>query len=82
MTFSIYWRPSVRLLSVVRPSTVSNNFSSEAVRPILSILHIKHLQVGGLKVMFLFQTDKNSGALATYSFRRLIIGKVEITNFC
>ena len=33
-------RPSVRLASVRRPSTFSNDISSEAVRRILSIFHI------------------------------------------
>ena len=36
---SVFRRPSVRRPSV-RPSTFSNDISSETVRPILSILHI------------------------------------------
>ena len=39
----------IRRPSVVRPSTFSKDISSEAVRPIFSILHTKHLQVGGTK---------------------------------
>ena len=33
------------------------------------------------KLCFLFRSGKNS-AMATYSFHRLIMGKVEIDNFC
>ena len=32
------------------------------------------------KVLFLFESDKI--AIVTYSFHRLIMGKVEIGNFC
>ena len=31
--------------------------------------------------MFLFQSDKNSVAMATYSSHRLLMGKEEIDNF-
>ena len=53
----------VRRMSVVRTS-VSNDFSSEAVRPILFIFHIKHLYSigrGNVKLCCLFQPDKNPG---------------------
>ena len=33
------------------------------------------------KLCFLFQSNKNSVSMATYSFHRLIMGKVEIGNF-
>ena len=49
-------RPSVR-----RPSTFSNDISSEAVRRILSIFHIQHICRGNKKLCFLFRSDKNSG---------------------
>ena len=57
------WRPSVRPSvrpSSVRPSTFSNDISSEAVRPILSILQAS-LGRGNEKLCFLFRSDKNSG---------------------
>ena len=70
-------RPSIR-----RPSTFSNDISSEAVRPIFSILHTKHLQVGGTKsYVFYSGRMRTLVAMATYSFHRLIMGKVEICNF-
>ena len=76
-------RPSVRRRSV-RPSTFSNDISSEAVRPIFSILHTKHLQVWGTKSYVFFYSGRMRTlvALATYSFHRLIMEKVEIVNFC
>ena len=43
---------------VRRPSTFSNDISSEAVRPILSIASIGR---GNKKLCFLFRSDKNSG---------------------
>ena len=36
---------------------------------------------GDEKLCFLFQSDKNSGAIATYSSHRLIMGKEEIIQF-
>ena len=77
-------RPSgVRPSSVRRPSTFSNDISSEAVRPILSILRTKHLQVGGTKSnVFYSGRIRTLVAMATYSFHRLIMEKVEIDNFC
>ena len=70
---------SIRRLSVVRPSTFSNDISSEAVRPIFSILHTKHLQVGGTKsYVFYSLRMRTLVAMATYSSHRLIMGKVEI----
>ena len=74
-------RPSVRPSSV-RPSTFSNDISSEAVRPIFSILHTKHLQVGGTKsCVFYSGRIRTLVAMATYSFHRLIMEKVEICIF-
>ena len=66
----------------VRRSTFSKDISSEAVRLILSILHTKHLQVGERKVIFYSGRIRTLVALATYSFHRLIMEKVEIDNFC
>ena len=37
----------------------SNNITSEAVKPILSIFHIQHLRQGEQIIVFLFQSDKN-----------------------
>ena len=34
------------------------------------------------KLCFLFRSDKNSGCYGNLSFDRLIMGKVEIDNFC
>ena len=58
--------------SVCRPSTFSNHISSEAVRPILSILHVKHLHIGGTK-SYVFHSGRIRPlvAMATYSFHRL-----------
>ena len=73
-------RPTVR-----RPSTFSNDISPEAVRPILSILQTmsSHLQVGGTRsYVFYSSMIRTLVAMVTYSFHRLIMGKVEIDNFC
>ena len=67
----------IRRPFIVRPSTFSNDISSEAVRPILSILHTKHLQVGGTKsYVFYSGRIRTLVAMATYSSHRLIMGKV------
>ena len=69
--------------SVMRPSTLSNNISSKAIRPILSILHIQHLHVGGTKSYVFYSGQiRTLVVMATYSFHRLIKGKFEIDNFC
>ena len=62
---------------IVRPSTFSNDISSEAVRPIFPILHTKHLQVGGTKsYVFYSGRMRTLVAMETYSSHRLIMGKV------
>ena len=43
--------------SGVLPSTFSNNFSSEAVRAIISILLILHLKVGDKKVFLFLRSE-------------------------
>ena len=54
-------RPPVVRTSSVSLSTVSNNISSEAVRPILLIFHIiASIGRGNEKLCFLFQSNKNS----------------------
>ena len=58
-------------------STFSNDFYSEAVRPILLIFHIHHLYVGhdgggggggGRIILFLFQSDKTSVCYSNLQF--------------
>ena len=72
----------ILLYAGVRPLTFSNHFSSEAVRPILSILcGVEHLQMGKQKVMFCSNRIRTLVASATYSFHILIMVKVEIGNF-
>ena len=44
--------PGVRRLSAVRPFTNSNDFSSEDIRPIIFIFHIKHQKVGDRLIVF------------------------------
>ena len=66
---------SIRRLSVVRLSTFSNDISFEAVRPIFSILHTKHLQVGGTE-SYVFYSGRMRTLVAMA--HRLIMGKVEI----
>ena len=62
--------------------TFSNNFSSEAARPILLIFYIKHLYVGGTNnCVFCSGRIRTLVSMATYSFHRLLMGKVEIDSF-
>ena len=75
-------------VSVVHPSVVrhlstnSNHISSETENPILFILYIWHLQVGG-KNNCVFRSGRIRAlvAIATYSSHRLIMGKEEIDIF-
>ena len=53
--------------SVVRPSTFSNDISSEAIMSILSILHIYHLYVGDEYLGFCSYLIRTVVAMATYS---------------
>ena len=81
-------RPSsVRRPSVVRPSvrpssTISKIFFSEAAGPIVLILHIHHLQVGGKNnCVFCFDRIRTLVAMATYASHRLIMEKSENCQF-
>ena len=75
-------RPSVRP-SVVRPSsTISKIFFSETAGPIVLILHIHHLQVGGKNnCVFCFDRIRTLVAMATYASHRLIMEKSENCQF-
>ena len=67
---------SVRRPSGIRPSTFSNDFSFEAVRPKLLIFGIKHSQEGGTKnVVFCSDRIRTLVAIATYSSHRHIMEK-------
>ena len=72
-------RPSVRLSS----STISKIIFSETARPIVLILHIQHLQVGGKNncVFFCFDRTRTLVAMATYASHRLIMEKSENSQF-
>ena len=72
-------RPSVR-----RPSsfTISKIFFSETAGPIVLILHIHHLQVGGKNnCVFCFDRIRTLVAMATYASHRLIMEKSENCQF-
>ena len=72
------WRPAS---VVVRTSTFSNDFSSQAVRPKLLIFGIKHPQ-GNKTIVFCSDRIRTQVAMATYTSHRLIMEKVEIANLC
>ena len=78
-------RPSVRRPFVRRPSssTISKIFFSETAGPIVLILHIHHLQVGGKNncVFFCFDRIRTLVAMATYASHRLIMEKSENCQF-
>ena len=59
-----------------RLSTLSNEIISEATGPIWSKFNLLHLWAGGLKVC-VFLWLLSLVAIATKSFHRLIIGKIE-----
>ena len=64
--------------SGVRPSsfTISKIFFSETAGPIVLILHIHHLQVGGKNnCVFCFDRIRTLVAMATYASHRLIMEK-------
>ena len=69
--------------SVVRPSsTISKIFFSETAGPIVLILHIHHLQVGGKNnCVFCFDRIRTLVAMATYASHRLIMEKSENCQF-
>ena len=75
-------RPSVRP-SVRRPSsTISKIFFSETAGPIVLILHIHYLQVGGNNnCVFCFDPIRTLVAMATYASHRLIMEKSENCQF-
>ena len=78
-------RPSSVRPSSVRPSssTISKIFFSEIAGPIVLILHIHHLQVGGKNnCVFCFDRIRTLVAMATYASHRLIMEKVKIASFC
>ena len=64
-----------RQVSVVRPSTFSNDVSSEAVRPKLLIFGLKHPQEGEIKTCFCLDRIRTLVAMATYTSHRLIMEK-------
>ena len=73
------------LPSSVRPSsTISKIFFSETARPIVLILHIHHLQVGGKNnCVFCFDRIRTLVAMATCASHRLIMEKkMKIDSFC
>ena len=78
-------RPSsvVRRPSVVRPSsTISKIFFSETAGPIVLILHIHHVQVGGKNnCVFCIDRIRTLVAMATYASHRLIMEKSENCQF-
>ena len=70
--------------SGVRPSssTISKIFFSESAGPIVLILHIHHLQVGGKNnCVFCFDRIRTLVAMATYASHRLIMEKSENCQF-
>ena len=72
-------RPSVR-----RPSsfTISKIFFSETAWPIVLILHIHHLQVGGKNnCVFCFDRIRTLVTMVTYASHRLIMEKSENCQF-
>ena len=72
-------RPSVRRPS---SSTISKIFFSETAGPIVLILHIHHLQVGGKNnCVFCFDRIRTLIAMATYASHRLIMEKSENCQF-
>ena len=82
----VYPCSGVRPSSVVRPSssTISKIFFSETAGPIVLILHIHHLQVGGKNnCVFCFDRIRTLVAMATYASHRLIMEKSEnCPSFC
>ena len=68
--------------SGVRPSVVHKIFFSETAGPIVLILHIHHLQVGGKNnFVFCFDRIRTLVAMATYASHRHIMEKSENCQF-
>ena len=85
----VYPCSGVRPSSVVRPSvvrpssTISKMFFSETAGPIVLILHIHHVQVGGKNnCVFCIDRIRTLVAMATYASHRLIMEKMKIASFC
>ena len=74
----VYPCSGVRLSSVRPSSTISKIFFSETAGPIVLILHIHHLQVGGKNNCVFCLTLV---AIATYASHRLIMEKSENCQF-
>ena len=75
-------RPSVVRPSVRPSSTISKIFSSETAGPIVLILHLHHLQVGGKNnCVFCFDRIRTLVAMVTYASHRLIMEKSENCQF-
>ena len=79
----VYPCSGVRPSSVRRPSSIiSKIFFSETAGPIVLILHIHHLQVGGKNnCVFCFDRIRTLVAMATYASHRLIMEKSENCQF-
>ena len=75
--------PKASVRPSVRPSfTISKIFFSETAGPIVLILHIHHLQVGGKNnCVFCFDRIRTLVAMATYASHRLIMEKSENCQF-
>ena len=78
----VYPCSGVRPSSVRPSSTISKIFFSETAGPIVLILHIHHLQVGGKNnYVFCFDRIRTLVAMATYASHRLIMEKSENCQF-
>ena len=78
----VYPCSGVRPSSVRPSSTISKIFFSETAGPIVLILHIHHLQVGGKNnCVFCFDRIRTLVAMATYASHRLIMEKSENCQF-
>ena len=68
--------------SGVRPSSTISKIFSETAGPIVLILHIYHLQVGGKNnCVFCFDRIRTVVAMVTYASHRLIMEKSENCQF-
>ena len=79
----VYPCSGVRPSSVRRPSsTISKIIFSETTGPIVLILHIHHLQVGGKNnCVFCFDWIRTLVTMATYASHRLLMKKRENCQF-
>ena len=83
MSLSYTHAPACVRPSIVRPSsTILKIFFSETAGPIVLILDIHHLQVGGKNnCVFCFDRIRTLVAMATYASHRLIMEKSENCQF-